>query len=61
MNYITKITKHFSKYKWFIKVEDTSYQNEFLIFVNKYPYSEDLSFVEYEKKNKIRIKIHALE
>ena len=61
MNYIKKITKKFSIYDWFVKVESTSHKNEFMIFVDKYPYSKDNIFSEYEKENKIRIKIHALQ
>lgn len=61
MNHIKKITTHFSIYPWFKKVESTSYKKEFLMYVDKYPYSEDQSIFEYEKLNKVRIRIHALQ
>ena len=37
-----------------------SYKNEYVIIVKTYPYSDDYLFSEYEKSNKVRIRIYPL-
>lgn len=57
---LNNIKSHFSKYVWFDSAYATTYKNEYVIVVNSYPYSEDYLFTEYEKSNKVRIRIHPL-
>ena len=58
--HIDAIKLYFSKYNWFDDVYATTYKNEYVIIMDKYPYNEDYLFFEYEKLNKIRIRIHLL-
>lgn len=54
------ITQHFQKYNWFVRIDETSYKNEFVIYTNKYPYTDDHLIHEYEKLNKVRLRIRTI-
>lgn len=60
MKQIKEITDVFSKYDWFLRVESTAYKKEYIIFADKYPYSDDHIVFEYAKNNKLRLRIHSL-
>ena len=60
MNRLNHIKQHFSQYGWFDRVEKTAYKKEYVIFVNTYPYSQDIVIFDYERQNKIRLRIHAI-
>lgn len=57
---IKRIQSHFSEYSWFDSVYATTYKNEYVIIVKTYPYNNDHLFSEYERNNKVRIRIHPL-
>jgi len=57
---ICHITDTFGKYDWFKRVELTSYKKEYMIFVDKYPYSIDYIFRKYEAEYNVRIKVHSI-
>ena len=61
MKQLKQITEHFSQYAWFLRAEQTSYPKEFMLFADKYPYSEDHVIFDYEKTNKVRLRIQALQ
>lgn len=54
------INLHFGSHSWFDHVYPTSYKNEYVIVVKNYPYTQDHLFFEYEKINKVRIRIHLI-
>lgn len=58
--HINAIKLHFSKYNWFNDVYSTPYKDEYVIIVNTYLYSKEQLFFEYEKLNKVRIRIQLL-
>ena len=58
--HLNKIKSFFSKKDWFDSVYSTTYKNEYIIVVKKYPYTKDRLFSEYEKNNNVRIRIHAI-
>ena len=60
MKHLNRIKSHFSKYNWFDSVYATTYKNEYVIIVKTYPYTNDYLFGEYEKTNKVRIRIQTL-
>lgn len=45
---------------WYDNAYATSYKNEYVIVVKNYQYTEEHLFFEYERNNKVRIKIHTL-
>lgn len=57
---LNKLIFYFSKYTWYDNAYATTYQNEYVVIVKVYPYIDDYLFTEYEKNNKVRIKIHVL-
>jgi hypothetical protein len=57
---LTEIVSYFSKYAWYDNAYATTYKNEYVIIVKKYPYSDDHLFSEYEKNKKVRIRTHVL-
>lgn len=57
---LNEIVSHFSKYAWYDSAYATTYQNEYVIIVKNYPYSDDHLFREYEKTKKVRIIIQPL-
>lgn len=57
---LKKINLDFTNQSWFDYAYATMYKNEYVIVVKKYPYTEEHLFFEYEKSNKVRIRIHTL-
>lgn len=51
--HLNKIKLHFGKQPWFDHVYPTTYKNEYVIVVNRYPYTEDHLFFDYEKTNNV--------
>ena len=54
------IYKQFFKFNWFVRVEHTSYTNEFNLYVKEYPFSEEKKIFQYEKKHQVRIRIYKI-
>lgn len=57
---LDNIKLHFGTQPWFDHVYPTTYKNEYVIVVNRYPYTKDHLFFDYEKTNNVRIRIHTM-
>jgi hypothetical protein len=60
MKLVELINKKFGKRSWFNRLENGFNKREFIIYANRYPYTEDDEVYKFAKKNKIKISIQSL-
>ena len=60
MKTIDLIQKKFGKRSWYNRLENGFSKREFIIYANRYPYTEENEVYEFAKTNKIKISIRPL-
>ena len=60
MKIIVKLTEKYKCFDWFNRIESTSHKNEYLLIVNYYPYNDENLLFNFEKINKIKLKIQSI-